>query len=56
MFEKGSGSKLNLSKSKGLWLGRWSGRTDPPVALLWSSVKLKVLGAFIGPGDLEEDN
>ena len=56
LFEKGSGSKLNLSKSKGLWLGRWSGRTDPPVALLWSSVKLKVLGAFIGPGDLEEDN
>lgn len=56
LFEKGSGSKLNLSKSKGLWLGSWSGRTDPPVALLWSSVKLKVLGAFIGPGDLEEDN
>lgn len=28
-FEKASGSKLNLAKSKGLWLGRWWGRTDP---------------------------
>ena len=33
LFEKASGSKLSQSKSKGLWLGGWSGRTDPPVAL-----------------------
>ena len=56
LFEKASGSKLNQSKSKGLWLGGWSGRTDPPVALDWSSVKIKTLGVFIGVGDLEEDN
>lgn len=56
LFEKGSGAKLNQSKSKGLWLGSWSGRQDPPVDLDWSSVKLKVLGVFLGPGDLEEDN
>ena len=55
-FEKGSGAKLNQSKSKGLWLGSWSGRLDPPVALDWTSVKIKVLGVFIGPGDLEIDN
>ena len=41
LFEKASGSKLNLSKSKGLWLGGWSGRSDPPVALDWTSSKLK---------------
>ena len=29
LFEKGSGAKLNQSKSKGLWLGSWSGRQDP---------------------------
>ena len=29
-FERGSGSKLNLGKCKGLWLGGWSGRVDPP--------------------------
>ena len=56
LFEKASGSKLNQSKSKGLWLGGWSGRTDPPVALDWSSEKIKVLGVFVGVGNLEEDN
>ena len=29
LFESGSGSKLNQAKSKGLWLGAWSGRVDP---------------------------
>ena len=56
LFEKASGSKLNQSKSKGLWLGGWSGPTDPPVALDWSSVKIKALGVFVGVGDLEEGN
>ena len=56
LFEKASGSKLNQSKSKGLWLSGWSGRTDPPVALTWSAVKIKVLGVFVSVGDLEEDN
>ena len=37
LYEKASSSKLNRSKSKGLWLGSWRGRTDPPVALDWSS-------------------
>ena len=56
LYEKGSGSKLNLSKSKGLWLGPWRDRVDPPVPLDWRSLKIKVLGVFIGPGDLEEAN
>ena len=56
LFEKASGSKLNQSKSKGLWLGGWSGRVDPPVALEWNSVKIKALGVFVGIGNLEEDN
>ena len=55
-YERGSGSKLNLSKSKGLWLGPWVNRSDPPVALEWSSVKIKVLGVFLGPGNLDDDN
>ena len=29
---------------------------NPPVDLDWSSLKLKVLGVFIGAGDLVEDN
>ena len=46
-FEAASGAKLNRSKSKGLWLGAWSGRSNPPVALDWSSDKLKILALVI---------
>ncbi|PFX24018.1 Transposon TX1 uncharacterized 149 kDa protein [Stylophora pistillata] len=56
LLENASGSKLHLAKSKGLWLGGWSGRSDPPVMLDWSSSRLKVLGIFTGPGNLEEVN
>lgn len=50
-FEKASGSKLNLGKCKGLWLGSWKGRSDSPVAIDWSCIMIKVLGIFIGFGD-----
>ena len=33
LFERGSGAKLNQSTSKGLWLGSWSDRSDPHIAL-----------------------
>ena len=56
LFEKASGSRLNQSRSKGLWLGSWVGRLDPPVALDWSPSKLKILGVYVGWGNLEEDN
>ena len=55
-YELASGARVNIHKSKGLWLGSWAGRTDPPVNLDWSSVKLKTLGVHIGPGNLSEDN
>ena len=56
LYEHGSGSKLNLSKCEGLWLGAWNGRSDSPVPITWSSVKIEVLGVFLGPGNLEESN
>ena len=56
LFEKWSGTKLNQSKSKGLWPGSWVGRNDPPVALDWSNTKLKILGVYLGLGNLEEAN
>ena len=53
LYERGSWSKLNRSKSRGLWLGSWigswSGRSDPPVALEWSSVKIKVVCSSAQP-------
>ena len=38
------------------WLGSWSGRDDPPLDLQWSCPWVKVLGVFIGPFGLEEEN
>ena len=35
-----------MSKSKGLWLGPWSGHLDPSLDLDWTSVKIKVLGVY----------
>ena len=55
-FDKGSGSKLNLGKCEGLWLGSWSDRVEGPVAINWTSTKIKVLGIFIGNVGIEETN
>lgn len=38
------------------WLGGWSGRDDPPLDLQWSCAWVKVLGVFLGPFGLEEEN
>lgn len=56
IFERGTGSKLNLSKCEGLWLGAWKGRPDAPVAIQWTSEKIKVLGVFVGNFLLDSDN
>ena len=56
LFEKGSGSRLNLDKCRGLWLGPWKDRQHPPVDLQWCSDKIKVLGIYVGPTVTDEDN
>ena len=48
-FEKGSGAKLNQSKSKGLWLGSWSGRLVPPVALTGHRLRSRCLVYLLVP-------
>ena len=53
LFECGSGSELNR-RACGLVL--WSGRAVPPIAFDWLSVRIKVLGVFIGSHNLDEDN
>ena len=55
-FVRSSFLKLNLGKCKGLWLGGWSGCDDPPLDLQWSCAWVKVLGVFISPFGLEEEN
>ena len=44
IFEKGSGSKLNLDKTEGMWFGSMVGRTDGPVNIKWRTDFIKVLG------------
>ena len=46
IFEKGSGSKLNLDKTEGMWFGSMAGRTDGPVNIKWRTDFIKVLGIF----------
>ena len=55
-FELGTGSKLNTDKCRGLWLGVWRGRHHSPVAIQWSSDKVKILGVFVGHRDLAMAN
>ena len=50
-FERGTGSKC-----EGLWLGTWRNRDDSPVAIKWTSSKIKVLGVYPGNGNLDEEN
>ena len=55
-FELGTGAILNLDKCEGLWLGSWQHRLDRPVLIKWTSDKIKVLGVFLGNGDMDELN
>ena len=33
LYEQGTGAKVNYEKTKGLWLGKWKGRTDDPFSV-----------------------
>ena len=48
LYERGSKAKLNHGKCEGFWLGCCNGRTDSPVNITWSLVKVKVLRGFSG--------
>ena len=43
-YERGSGAKLNVTKSHGLLFGPWQHRNNLPVPLDWSSDAITVLG------------
>ena len=47
-YEKASNSKLNKSKTKGLWVGKWTNRQDKPHDLNWHNDKVDLLGVFVG--------
>ena len=43
MYERGSGAKLNTSKSEAIWLGRWRCNVASPFSLNWV-LRLRILG------------
>ena len=55
LYEKGSGAKLNRSKTEAMWLGAWKSREDQPLGLCWVQ-KMKILGVWFGVVPVEEDN
>ena len=55
LFEKGTGAKLNRSKTEAMWLGAWKFCNDEPHGLTWVR-KMKILGIVFGVVDTEQDN
>ena len=47
-YEKATGAKVNLSKTKGLWVGAWKSCTDTPLDLQWTNTNVENLGIFFG--------
>ena len=55
VYERGSGAKLNRSKSEAMWVGSWRARDDQPFGLTWVK-KMKILGVVFGVVDVQRDN
>ena len=55
--ERGSGAKLNASKSEAMWLGRWTANGASPFGLKWVP-KIRILGVYFSNGlvSVESDN
>ena len=54
-YEKGSGAKLNTSKSEAMWLGGWRDNGASPFGLKWVK-KMRILGVYFSNGLLSVDN
>ena len=48
-YERGSGAKLNTTKSEAMWLGRWRANGASPFALQWVN-KLRIFGVYFSKG------
>ena len=55
LFGKASGSKINVTKTRGMFLGKWKSRSDHPFGISWvDSTKLlgNTLGTFLSDDDI----
>ena len=46
-YERGTGTKINVEKTEGLWLGSWKQRTDKPFNLDWKNSNVKCLVRYM---------
>ena len=54
-YERGSGAKLNRSKTEAMWVGAWRDCADTPLGLSWVR-KMKIVGVVFGTVPVVEDN
>ena len=54
LFERVSGSKINMRKSKGMYLGKWKDRSDHPFGRSWVK-NHKILGYIYGNDFTDDD-
>lgn len=54
-YERGSGAKLNRSKTEAMWLGAWRDCGDTPFGLTWVR-KMKIVGVVFGTVPVILDN
>ena len=47
-YEQASGARVNVEKTKGLWIGKWKTRTDSPLGFTWTNENVKTLGVYFG--------
>ena len=53
-YERATGSKLNMEKTEGIYIGQQAGRTTGPVNISWKTDAIHVLGTHIG-NDLRQN-
>lgn len=56
IFENGSASHLNTTKTEGVWIGRLGHCQTGPVNITWVTDKLKILGLYFGHANLDHAN
>ena len=56
VYSKSTGSKINVQKTQGLWLGKWKDRKDKPGGFSWINNHLKILGIYFGNDDNVDRN
>ena len=50
-----SGLKLNLGKTKAIWLGSWRHKVSKPLGLNWTNEPVRALGIFTSYNEQEND-